>query len=336
MTYSAIWKEWKTEYDSLKGESASKDGREMNERMKELRRIYTHRFSQLAIMHSSRDSWLSCFMWVHLNGVPGPDFDAMMEFMGHRANSVKNKKMTLLLQRIMPELIMHESDCLSSVLSQISQNHSSEGMRGAALYALAARTKWLAERDGSKKGCKQAEILLQKVLDDYPDVSTGRGKNKDNAKRLLEQLRSPIAIGRPAPETKGKDIDGGLFDLADERGKVVVLSFSGHWCVHCRTMHTIEKELLNKYKRQQLAIIEINSDKQEDLKNVSQKIETEGFRWQHVMDGPRGPISKSWHVNAWPTFYILDRKHQIRRRALGNIGQKLIEWVDQLVNESTD
>jgi thiol-disulfide isomerase/thioredoxin len=304
--------------------------------MKELRKVYTHRFSQLAIKHSSKDSWLPCFMWIHLNGFSGPDFDAMMEFMGHRANSVKNKRVTLLLQRIMPELIRRESDRLSSVLSQIAQNHSSEGMRGAALYALAARTKWLAERDGSKKGCKQAEILLQKVLDEYPDVHTGQGKNKDNAQKLLEQLQSPIAIGRPAPKTKGTDMDGGRFDLADERGKVVVLSFSGHWCYHCRKMHPVEKELIKKYKREQVVIIEINSDKEEDLKNVFQKLEFEGLRWQHVVDGPSGPISKSWHVTAWPTFYILDREHHIRRRVLGNVGQKLIEYVDQIINETPE
>jgi hypothetical protein len=46
---------------------------------------------------------------------------------------------------------------------------------------------------------------------------------------LLEQLRGPIAIGKLAPEVKGRDnIEGAMFDLAEERGKVVVLSISGH------------------------------------------------------------------------------------------------------------
>ena len=189
MTYNDLYKEWKAECDSLEGEPAPKDGEQLKDRMRELRKIYTHKFSQLAIKHSSKDSWLSSFLWIQLNGVPGPDFDAMMEFMGQRAISVKNENVTRLLQRTMPELIKHESDSLNSVLSQIAQDHSSEGMRGAALYALAARTKLLAERDGSQEGCKQAEMLLLKVLDDYPDVSTGQGKNKDNAQRLLKELQ---------------------------------------------------------------------------------------------------------------------------------------------------
>jgi thiol-disulfide isomerase/thioredoxin len=335
MTYSDLFKEWKAEYDSLKSGPEPKDDVEQKNRMKELRKVYTYRFLQLAIEHSSSDSWLSCFMWIHLNGVTGPDFDAMMEFMGRHANALK-KSNAARLQRILPEFIYYKSDRLSPVLSQIAQNHPSEGMRGAALYVLAARTKFHAERDGSKEGCKQAEILLQKVLDEYPDVHTGQGKNKDNAQKLLEQLQSPIAIGKTAPKMKGKDIDGGTFDLVDERGKVVVLSFSGHWCYHCRKMHPVEKELIKKYKREQVVVIEINSDKEEDLKNISQKIETDGLPWQHVIDGPRGPISKSWHITGWPTFYILDREHHIRRKALGNIGQKLIEYVDQIVNETPE
>ncbi len=333
ITYGDLYKEWKAEYSSLKRGPGPKDDKERENIIIELRKIYTRRFLQLAIEHCSGDSWLKCLMWIHFNGVPGPDFDAMMELMGRHANTLK-KSNSALLQRVLPEFIYQKSDSLNPALSRIVKSHTSEDMRGAALYVLAARAKLHAELDGSKEGCKQAELLLQRVLDEYPEVSIGRGKNKDNAKKLLEQLRSPIAIGKPAPKTKGKDINGGRFDLADERGKVVVLSFSGHWCGNCRKMHPIEKKLLNKYTREQVVIIEINSDKQEDIKDVLQRIETDGLRWKHVVDGPRGPISNSWHVTGWPTFYILDRKHQIRRRIVGNIGYKLIEWIDQLVKES--
>ena len=332
MTYGDIWKEFKAEYDSLKSGPEPKDDKERENSIIELRKTYTRRFMQLAVEHSSGDSWLKCLLWIHFNGVPGPDFDAVMEFMGRHANALK-KPNAAVLQRVLPEFIYHKSDSLNPALSHIAKNHPSEGMRGAALYVLAARVKLYAEFDGSKEGCNKAELMLQRVLDEYPEVRTGQGKNKDNAKRLLEQLRSPIAMGKPAPKTKGKDINGDRFDLADERGKVVVLSFSGHWCGNCRKMYSIEKKLLKKYTREQIVIIEINSDKKEDIKDVLQRIETDGLRWKHVVDGPQGPISKSWRVTGWPTFYILDREHHIRRRVVGDVGKKLIECVDQIVNE---
>lgn len=37
------------------------------------------------------------------------------------------------------------------------------------------------------------------------------------------------AIGERAPETVGEDLDGRPLQLSDFRGKVVLLSFWGHW-----------------------------------------------------------------------------------------------------------
>jgi len=38
-----------------------------------------------------------------------------------------------------------------------------------------------------------------------------------------------IAVGKPAPEIEGEDIEGNAFKLSDYRGKVVVLDFWGNW-----------------------------------------------------------------------------------------------------------
>jgi hypothetical protein len=38
-----------------------------------------------------------------------------------------------------------------------------------------------------------------------------------------------VALGRPAPDIEGRDLDGNPMRLSDHRGKIVVLLFSGHW-----------------------------------------------------------------------------------------------------------
>jgi cytochrome oxidase Cu insertion factor (SCO1/SenC/PrrC family) len=38
-----------------------------------------------------------------------------------------------------------------------------------------------------------------------------------------------LAVGQPAPEIEGEDLEGVPFKLSDYRGKVVVLDFWGTW-----------------------------------------------------------------------------------------------------------
>ncbi len=42
-------------------------------------------------------------------------------------------------------------------------------------------------------------------------------------------LREKAAVGKPAPDIVGKDLDGVEFKLSDYRGKVVMLDFWGDW-----------------------------------------------------------------------------------------------------------
>ena len=332
--YGILRDQWKAERDSLKrafgGEEAAQ---KLNDRLVELREVYTHRFLKLAREHPSDDLWLDCLIWISVEGVPGPDLDGMIDFMRAHANDVEN---TTQLMLFMSELIPLESDRISPAIDEIAEQHSNQFVRGAALYALAARAKMLAESDGSPEGCKAAQDLLHQVIAEFPDVRTYRGKNKENAERLLHELQSPVAIGKTAIETKGKTLGGSPFNLADQKGKVTVLAFSGHWCGPCVKMHAIEKELLQKYAADQLTIVEINSDGLDRLASVEQKVRTDGLHWQIVVDGPHGPLSKKWNITSWPTFYVLDRKHRICRRASGYIGRELVNWIEQLINESSE
>lgn len=330
--YDVLNDQWKAERDSLKrtlgGEEAAQ---KLNGGLLELRKVYTHRFLKLATEHPSDGLWLDCLIWISVEGVPGPSLDGMIDFMRAHANDVEN---TTQLMLFMSELIPLESDRIGPALAEIAEQHSNRLVRGAALYALAARAKMLAERDGSPEGCKAAQDLLHQVIAEFPDVRTYRGKNKENAERLLHELQSPVAIGETAIETKGKTLDGSPFDLAGQKGKVTVLAFSGHWCGPCVKMHAIYKELLQKYAEDQLMIVEVNSDGLDQLASVEQKVRTDGLHWRIVIDGPHGPLSKKWNVTSWPTFYVLDCKHRIRRRASGYIGRELVNWIEQLINES--
>ncbi len=75
---------------------------------------------------------------------------------------------------------------------------------------------------------KKREQHYELMLKSFADVSTTDGTLGEIAEKTLFRIRH-LSIGRVTPEIVGEDIFGKTFKLSDHRGKVVVLSFWGHW-----------------------------------------------------------------------------------------------------------
>jgi hypothetical protein len=78
------------------------------------------------------------------------------------------------------------------------------------------------------KVCKEAEGLLEQVIEKHGDIKQGNSTLGATAKNDLFMLRT-FSIGKVAPEIDGEDTDGKPMKLSDYRGKVVVIDFWGHW-----------------------------------------------------------------------------------------------------------
>lgn len=75
---------------------------------------------------------------------------------------------------------------------------------------------------------KQREQVYERILKSFADVEMSGTTMGRIAKSTLFRLRN-LAIGKVAPEIEGQDIHGQKFKLSDYRGKVVMLTFWGHW-----------------------------------------------------------------------------------------------------------
>lgn len=326
--YGVLHGEWKAEVRSVTESALTKE--EQQAERKQISARYTSRFLTLAQEHLDDELWVDCLIWVTVQGTAGPDYDAMFDLL--RDNAVTIRGEALQLQLLMSELIPLQSARINPALTEIAESDADAGLRGAALYALAARVKRQAEEEGDAAGCARAEELLVRVVEEYPAVSTYRGQNEELATALLEDLRSPVAITRPAPSTQGETISGETFDLQETiDGKVAVISFSGHWCGPCVAMHAVQKEILSRFPAEAVVVVEMNSDGAESLEEVRSKIAAEGLKWIVVSDGTEGPVAEQWRVSVWPTYFVIDASGRIRRRASGNVGRQLIDWVDELV-----
>src|SRR5262249_14298126 len=118
--------------------------------------------------------------------------------------------------------------------------------------------------------------LYEEVARDYSTYPYGDSTLGDFAQRALRRHRD-LAPGQPAPQTVGTDTDGAKFNLADYRGKTVLLVFCGHWCPPCRQLYPYERELHARFKDRPFAIVGVNSDT--DLEKFRQARAREKLTW---------------------------------------------------------
>ena len=78
------------------------------------------------------------------------------------------------------------------------------------------------------KANKEAEELLAKVVSNYADINSGSSRLGLLAQGPLFEMQH-LQIGMPAPNIQGEDLDSEAFQLADYKGKVVMLDFWGDW-----------------------------------------------------------------------------------------------------------
>src|SRR6476620_12601556 len=66
----------------------------------------------------------------------------------------------------------------------------------------------------------------------------------------------------PAPNVTLQTSGGGTVELADYRGKVVLVDFWASWCVPCKTSFPALDALFREYKARGLEVLAVNLDEQ--------------------------------------------------------------------------
>ncbi|MBI4326835.1 MAG: redoxin domain-containing protein [Chloroflexi bacterium] len=95
-------------------------------------------------------------------------------------------------------------------------------------------------------------------------------------------------------------------------------------------MYPHERSLVKRWAGKPFALLGINSDPREKLKQVIKK---ENMTWRSWWDGgdTGGPIATRWNVHGWPTIYVLDHEGVIRYKDVRE--EALDQAVDALLKE---
>jgi peroxiredoxin len=185
----------------------------------------------------------------------------------------------------------------------------------------------------------EANELLARVTRFYADVPHNDPKSRpgtlgEAANSYLREIHQ-LAVGKPAPEIEGIDLDGRPFRLSDYRGKIVVLDFGSHfYCGACRQMYPRLRELTAQNQQRPFAVVSINAEPEKNSEELKAAWTAEGNTWRCLFDGTwEGPIQETWNVRRFPTIYVVDAEGRIRHRDLDLSGRDLEKAVDSLVNE---
>lgn len=124
------------------------------------------------------------------------------------------------------------------------------------------------------------------------------------------------AVGDPAPAIVATTLDGAPFDLADARGRPVVVNFWGPSCVPCRDEFPLLAAKLGEHAADGLAIVGVLTD--DPPEPAREFIGEYGATWPTVID-PDKALKTAYRVAARPQTYFIDGAGVIRSIQIGEL-----------------
>jgi thiol-disulfide isomerase/thioredoxin len=136
-----------------------------------------------------------------------------------------------------------------------------------------------------------------------------------DAPPLGHQL-SPLPSPTPAPAFTLKDMDDKPVSLADYKGKVVLINFWGTWCPPCRREMPSMERVYQHLHDKNFVVLAINQTETPDdvFIYTSQLSLAPTFK---ILFDTNSAISAKYRVVGLPTTYLIDKKGNIRYRAIG-------------------
>ena len=167
--------------------------------------------------------------------------------------------------------------------------------------------------------------------------SAAMQQQREEELSAAKQAAAPPAAEAKGNEFKGKPLDlkftaadGSPVDLANLRGKVVLIDFWATWCGPCMKEVPEVVATYKKYHDKGFEIIGISLDHDKDamLRTTQQKEMT----WQQYFDGKgwNNDIATTFHIRAIPSMWLVDKKGTlVNTEARGHLDDEVTKLLDE-------
>jgi cytochrome c biogenesis protein CcmG/thiol:disulfide interchange protein DsbE len=132
---------------------------------------------------------------------------------------------------------------------------------------------------------------------------------------LLTAACLPAALaldtGDVAPAMRAQALDGAAFDLASQKGKVVVVNLWATWCVPCRDEMPVLDTFYRKYRGRGVLVFGLSEDDRGDLDEVHKAMMPFAYPAALARDAQENGFRLP---RALPVTYVIDREGVVRAK----------------------
>ncbi len=122
-------------------------------------------------------------------------------------------------------------------------------------------------------------------------------------------IEYPVGKRIAAPDVTGDTLDGGRFDLASTRGKVVVVNFWAEWCPPCVLESAALESVYKSTKDSGVVFVGVNS---RDEKDKALAFQADRLTYPSLYD-PNGRVALKFRdvASTLPTTVVIDRQGRV-------------------------
>jgi thiol-disulfide isomerase/thioredoxin len=144
----------------------------------------------------------------------------------------------------------------------------------------------------------------------------------------LSGTESPL-VGQPAFPFKLDLLDGSKFQLADRKGRVVVLDFWATWCGPCLEALPLVEGVVREFADRNVELVAVNLEEQPE--QVKAMLQRHKLKVPVALDRD-GKVAARYAVTAIPQTVVIDRDGKVARLFVGG-GKKTAESLRKVLEE---